>query len=198
MYGFIEGIIEYKFLEGVVINVNGIGYNIVMPAAEVLSLPLEGERIRIHTYTKVSQDSITLYGFTKKETLELFKLLITVSGIGPKGGQAILSTLSDSELVTAILNGDSKTISMAPGVGKKSAERVIIDLKDKVKSFDYNIVNDNSVVVKTEDNSEANEAVMALVALGYSSKEAKEAVNTVIKDGITGSDNILRGALKYL
>ena len=143
-----------------------------------------------------------LYGFLTKDDLEVFKLLITVSGIGPKGGLSILSTLSSDDLRFAILSGDSKAISKAPGIGSKTAQRVIIDLKDKMsleEAFEKKLENTENALKMPEGNSAVkNDAVLALNALGYSSTESLKAVSKVeITEGMDVED-VLKQALKYM
>ena len=142
-----------------------------------------------------------LYGFLKKDDLEVFKLLITVSGIGPKGALAILSVLSADDLRFAILSGDSKTISKAPGVGAKTAQRVILELKDKMTledAFEKKLQHENENVAVSKENTIKNDAVLALNALGYSQTESLKAVSKVdIADGMEVED-VLRNALKYI
>ena len=141
-----------------------------------------------------------LYGFLSKDDLEIFKLLITVSGIGPKGGLAILSTLSADDLRFAILSGDSKAISKAPGIGAKTAQRVILDLKDKLSledAFEKKLNNQASDVAASMNSTVKNDAVMALNALGYSSTESLKAVSVDITEDMDVED-VLKLALKNM
>ena len=132
MYAYIKGELAEKNIDHIVVEAGGIGYLIYVPAQSIDYLPDEGDQIKVYTYLYIREDAMVLYGFLTKDDLEIFKMLITVSGIGPKGGLGILSTLSADDLRFAILSGDSKTISKAPGIGAKTAQRVIIDLKDKM------------------------------------------------------------------
>lgn len=125
-----------KNIDSIVVEAAGVGYLIYIPTQYFDMLPDEGEDVKIYTYLCVREDAMILYGFLSKDDLEIFKLLITVSGIGPKGGLAILSTLPADDLRFAILSGDSKAISKAPGIGAKTAQRVILDLKDKLSLED--------------------------------------------------------------
>lgn len=215
MYGYFKGIIQDISASLMIIEVNNIGYNILMPMAKSYTLGSVGDEVKVYTYTYVREDAINLFGFVNKDELELFKLLISVSGVGPKSGQEILNAFSYQELVNAIANKDAKTIAKAPGVGKKTAERVIIDLSDKVKSLAVTaisttdnqdqIININGDLDNLLTNKEAIEAIEALVSLGYSSKDSKNAVNELIKksieagasEGLT-SEQLLKGALKIL
>ncbi len=203
MYAYIKGTIEEKYEDYIVIENGGIGYNIMMPTAFIYELPeLHGEA-KIYTYTAVREDAFLLYGFTNKEALTLFKQLITVSGIGPKGGLAILSALSPMQIKMAILSGDSKLISTAPGIGKKTAERVIIDLKDKISNeqiaFSQDFVAGN-ISESIPMSKESDETIQALIALGYGMVEAKNAVSSAIKDGVSSEDAnaLLKASLRYM
>ena len=176
MYAYITGTIVEKNNEGIIIENNGIGYNIFMPKSKIDIIPDEGMEARIFTYTLVREDAFLLYGFAKREELNIFKKLISVSGIGPKGALSILSTLTVEELVIALANRDAAAISKAPGVGKKSAERVIVDLRDKVGAPSHY----GATKVKFASVEEkADEALDALIALGFPLKEATAALEKV-------------------
>lgn len=206
MYAYLKGIITQKFADRLIVEVSGVGYNVFVSPGRLYDFPECGREATVHTYTSVREDGISLYGFVTVEELELFKLLISVSGIGPKGGLAMLSVMSVDDIKYAIMTGDAKLLSKAPGVGKKTAERVIIDLKDKVKAdemTDYAVVSGEGQTVKLQP--EAKDAVDALTALGYSAKDAEHAVELAVKElsDQTGSkdmqsDKILKTALKYM
>lgn len=198
MYGYFKGTIEEKYDDHIVFEAGNIGYNIFVSNGKAYEMAPVGEEMKIYTYTAVKEDSICLYGFDNKAELELFKKLITVSGVGPKGALSILSILNADALRMAIFSGDAKSISKAPGVGSKTAERIIIDLKDKIKAED--VIASNFTELKSADNNRAdiNEAIEALSALGYSSIEAKKAVMQASEDGAEGSDALLKAALKYM
>lgn len=206
MYAYLKGIVAYKGIDRVVVDVGGIGYNVFVSPGRLYDFPECTKEIMIYTYTCVREDEISLYGFSTMEELELFKLLISVSGIGPKGGLAILSIMTVEEVQLAILSGDAKMLSKAPGVGKKTAERIIIDLKDKVKMEtleSVSLVKGNDVA--NLENPVAQDAVDALVALGYPAKEARKAVSEAYKvikqdssDADISSDCLLKLSLKYI
>ena len=124
MYAYFKGILTEKYIESIVVEVENIGYNIKVSHGTVAMLPPVGEMIKVYTYTSVREDAIQLYGFLSKDDLDIFKLLINVNGIGPKGGQSILSVMSADELRFAIVSGDAKMIAKAPGIGAKTAQRV--------------------------------------------------------------------------
>lgn len=206
MYAYLKGIISQKLADRLIVEVSGVGYNVFVSPGRLYDFPECGREATVHTYTSVREDGISLYGFVTVEELELFKLLISVSGIGPKGGLAMLSEMSVDDIKYAIMTGDAKLLSKAPGVGKKTAERVIIDLKDKVKAnemTDYAIASGEGQAVKLQP--EAKDAVEALAALGYTVKDAEHAVEQALKElsDQTGgedlqTDKILKSALKYM
>ena len=198
MYAYITGTIVEKNNEGIIIENNGIGYNIFMPKSKIDIIPDEGMEARIFTYTLVREDAFLLYGFAKREELNIFKKLISVSGIGPKGALSILSTLTVEELVIALANRDATAISKAPGVGKKSAERLVIDLNDKVSKEEIEVSIDGVDKPSDDMTSAMNEAIEAMLALGFSAKISKEAVEDAAKRANNDTSSILREALKYI
>ena len=201
MYAYIKGELAEKNIDHIVVEAGGIGYLIYVPAQSIDYLPDEGDQIKVYTYLYIREDAMVLYGFLTKDDLEIFKMLITVSGIGPKGGLGILSTLSADDLRFAILSGDSKTISKAPGIGAKTAQRVIIDLKDKMsleEAFEKKLDNNADGVQKTLNSSIKNDAVMALSALGYSSAESLKAVSKVDIIDDMDVEDVLKLALKNM
>lgn len=198
MYAYITGTIVEKNNEGIIIENNGIGYNIFMPKSKIDIIPDEGMEARIFTYTLVREDAFLLYGFAKREELNIFKKLISVSGIGPKGALSILSTLTVEELVIALANRDAAAISKAPGVGKKSAERLVIDLNDKVSKEEIEVSIDGVDKPSVDMTSAMNEAIEAMLALGFSAKISKEAVEDAAKRANNDTSSILREALKYI
>lgn len=201
MYAYIKGELAEKNIDHIVVEAGGIGYLIYVPAQSIDYLPDEGDQIKVYTYLYIREDAMVLYGFLTKDDLEIFKMLITVSGIGPKGGLGILSTLSADDLRFAILSGDSKTISKAPGIGAKTAQRVIIDLKDKMsleEAFEKKLENNADGVQKTLNSSTKNDAVLALSALGYSSAESLKAVSKVDITDDMDVEDVLKLALKNM
>ena len=201
MYSYIRGELAEINSDHIVVDVSVIGYQIFIPGQSMNYLPCMGEEIKVHTYLYIREDAMVLYGFLSKEDLEVFKLLITVSGIGPKGGLAILSTLSADDLRFAILSGDSKAISKAPGIGAKTAQRVILDLKDKIsfeEAFESKLEKTTDAPVQSLNNSNKNDAVLALNALGYSSTESLKAVSKVEITADMDVEDILKAALKHM
>ncbi|MCR5657580.1 MAG: Holliday junction branch migration protein RuvA [Butyrivibrio sp.] len=204
MISFVNGVLDMVSDQLAVIDVNGVGYNVFVSANTADRLPSRGEPVKLYTYLSVREDAMNLYGFISRDELDLFKLLISVSGIGPKGGQAILSVMTPDDLRFAILAGDSKAISKAPGVGKKTAERLVLELHDKISSDDLltGVSGDDAgEAASVSGDSGQNEAVEALIALGYSSTEAIKAVRKVLSENKGVEDDteaVLKLALKEL
>lgn len=196
MIRFIKGIFHPGLNGSVVIETaSGMGFEVHIPANSSLYKNLEGEEVKVYTSMIVREDDVSLYGFSDKENLELFELLITVNGIGAKAAMSIMSALPPSELKRAIAMGDVKAISAANGVGKKTAERVILELKDKVGSFDEEVLAESDGFVIASD--ERSEAVAALIALGYTKNEAAAAVGKVKGEELT-CEEYIKNALKNL
>ena len=202
MLSYIIGEVAEISADTVVIENNGIGFNIKTSAMTIDSLPPVGDMVRIYTYLHAREDAMQIFGFLSKDELEVFKLLLNVNGIGPKGALGILSAISTDDLRFAVLSDDVNLIKSCPGVGAKTAQKLIIELKDKLRLEDAfemavnnnnkkNTVQDNTVIVM-------NEAVEALVSLGYSSKDAIAAVKKVENIQNKNSEQILKEALKGL
>ena len=198
MIGYIKGFL-HPLTDGSVIieNASGIGFKIFVPAGSSLYKMPEGTEVKVFTSMQVKEDDISLFGFMEREELELFELLITVNGIGAKGAMSIMSALSVNELRFAIASGDVKSICKANGVGKKIAERLILELKDKMGAFTD--VGDAGAVFVDDDalGDDRAEAVSALMALGYTKNEAAAAVGKIKGEGLTVEDYI-KQALKKL
>lgn len=197
MISYIKGILEDMTEDAVIVENNGIGYEIKVTSRMLSSLPSRGSEIKIHTYLYVREDALSLFGFASKEELKTFQLLIGISGIGPKAGLAILSTLSVQDLRFAVLSQDVKTISKTPGIGKKSAERLIIELKDKMKLEDMIEWEEQSTQETGQEESKA-EVTLALVSLGYSNAEALRAIQAVEGSESMDTEMLLKQALKKL
>ena len=164
MFAYLIGRIADISEDNLVLEVNNIGFNVKIPSGIHGLLPGLGEEVKIHTYTCVREDSFQLYGFLTKDDLDMFRLLITVNGIGPKGGLAVLSVLSADDIRMAVLSQDAKTIARAPGIGAKTAQKVILDLKDKVSLEDTFVAKESAAYTEslsglTESRNEAVEDV---------------------------------------
>ena len=199
MIAFLKGEISAIYEDKVIIEVSGVGYNVLMPASCIRALQGIGNTAKIYTYLSVREDAMQLYGFNTSDDLELFKLLITVNGIGPKASLQILSSMTTDEIKMAIVSSDSKTLSKVPGIGPKTAQRIIIDLKDKIdliNTIESKLSGDIAYTGALSD--EKSEAVEALVALGYSKKDALNAVSNVEAPDGTKVEQILKLALKSI
>lgn len=197
MYAYFKGELEDIGSENIVVDVGGIGYNIKVSEDVISKLPALHYKVQIYTYTSVREDAIQLYGFLTPEDLKMFRKLITVSGIGPKAAQAILSVMDADALKFAIISGDSKAISKAPGVGGKSAERIILELKDKVSIEDTFSGDEGEVFTSTNDKVK-NEAIEALIALGYSPSDAIRATSKIVVTEDMSVETMLKMALKNI
>lgn len=201
MYSYIKGeLAEIIGDDLIVVEANQIGYNIHVPGQVLDYLPEIGERVKIYTYLYVREEAYMLFGFLTRDDLEIFKLLLGVSGIGPKGALAILSVMSTDDLRFAVLADDAKAISKAPGVGSKTAQRLIIELKDKLSledAFEQKL--DKTLTpARSEAKGKKNEAVEALVSLGYSSSEALRALSGIEITEDVSVEDILKAALKQM
>ena len=202
MISYIKGELVEIFDDLIVVENNNIGYNIRVPKSVIDEMPATGNIVKVYTYMYVREDAINLFGFLSRDEVDVFKMLINVSGIGPKGALAILSTMSVDQLRFAVLADDVKVIKSVPGVGAKTAQRLIIELKDKLnleETFEKALNNSEK---KNKANNNVmlarNDAVEALVALGYSNSEALRAVKLVDNAEEKDSDMILKEALKKI
>lgn len=200
MVAYIKGTLESIGEDHIVIDNNGLGYEIKIPLSILSELPAIGDILKAYTYLYVREDAMVLYGFLSQDDLNVFKLLLTVNGIGPKGALAILSAMTPDTLRMAVVTGDDDTISKAPGIGKKTAQRLIIDLKDKLKISNLDdLVRDEKYISNNQpfvDNDSITEAIAALVALGYTNTEAMKATKGLKTYGTV--EEILKYALKQL
>ena len=196
MFAYLIGEITQIDEDEVFLEVNNIGYEVFMPKSEIAKLKVSAEEIKIYTHFQVREDAFIIYGFTKEKTRSIFKKLITVNGIGPKGALAILSELTIDELISAILSDDEKTISKANGIGAKTAKRLIIELKDKIDVEGMVGIKDDDVA--DEKISLRSEAIDALSVLGYSKSEAFKAISGLNITDYNDVESLLKDALKNL
>lgn len=184
-----------------VVEVGGIGYEVYMTSTTIMGLPAIGSSIKLYTYLHVREDAISLYGFKTKDDLEMFRLLITVNGIGPKGALAILSSISADDIRFAVLAEDVKTLAKAPGIGNKTAGKLILELKDKLKletAFEQRLKNQEEKAAAASVAAQKEEAIQALTVLGYSASDALKIVNQIeITEDMT-SEEILKLCLKRI
>lgn len=200
MYSYIRGKLVTRADNHIVIDNNGIGYEIICPFAISSTLDSIGSEMTIWVYQSVREDDISLYGFVTPEQKDMFLLLITVSGIGPKVAHSICAGLDPDKLALSVINNDIKSLTAVKGLGKKSAERIILELKDKLKGI--SIVDVSGTVANTGNASPASspvceDAVEALIVLGYKQADANEAVSRAYNEGI-GLQELIKSSLKLL
>lgn len=196
MYAFFKGKVEKVFSDRAVINVNNIGYEIYMPENELLKINDITEEVKIYTHLQVREDDMKLFGFLSYETLNFFKKLITVSGVGPKVALGIISNIDQSDMCVAIATDDIATLKSVPGIGPKMAQKIIFELKDKVLKEEVDtLAKKQKSVIKTNPN--ITEAITALQVLGYLEKNIKEVIDRldVADDSV---ETIIRKVLKEM
>lgn len=201
MISYIKGPLMEKMEDAVVVEAGSIGYHIFVPTSTLDALPAIGEEVKMFTYFQVREDAMTLFGFLNRQDLEIFRRLLGVNGVGPKSALGVLSALRPDEFRMAVISSDAKLISKAPGIGSKTAQRIILDLKDKISAEDI-LLSVSDMPAAAGDfgavGEVGREAIEALTALGYSGSEAARAVKKVtVTDKMTAED-VLKGALKHL
>lgn len=200
MIGYIKGEVAQVREGRMIVDNHGIGYQMLVPGS-VLDSVRTGDEVKMHTYLQVREDGIQLFGFKSEDDLEVFQLLLGVSGIGPKAALGILSGLGTDNLRFAVLSEDAAAIAKAPGVGKKTAQKLILELKDKFSlegAFEQKLAHVQEEAASAGNDGARSEAVQALVALGYSGSEALKAVNRVEDAGEMDVEQILKAALKKM
>jgi len=195
MFAYIKGRLEEIHSKKVVIDVGGIGYEIIVPSSLISKLPEKGNLVKLYTYFNVREDAQELYGFYEREDKSIFEKLVTVSGIGPKVALALLSTLSASQLALAIVTGDIKTLCTAPGVGRKTAQRIVLELKEKIEQEE--MIQQSETEISNIARDDSHEVIQALIALGYRPSEAREAFAS-IEDKNQDISTLIRLSLKAL
>lgn len=196
MIAYLQGMLVEKDPQGVVLDVRGVGYEIFVSMQTLFMLPLVGEQAALFIQTIVREDCIALYGFKEKFERTLFRALIKVNGIGPKSALGILSSVTPTMLVTILHQKDIKRLVKLPGIGKKTAERLIIELTDKLTPlFEQNTDDSGVLLADMNVTSSARDAIDALVSLGYKPVHAEKLIKQV-DDGVMGSDKLIREALK--
>ncbi len=199
MIAYISGALVSAGENYIVIDNHGMGYRIFVSGKFLEHIPAYGTQIKIYTHMYIREDELTLYGFHSEEELSVFRILIGISGVGPKVAMAILTALTIQELQLAVISEDAKTISKANGVGTKGASRIILELKDKLKMEDMmDAAYEQSIAQDTQDVNAARDAILALVNLGYSNSEAALAVKKIGDTGQMDTEAILKAALKKL
>lgn len=194
MIAFLEGTVEYIEESVAVINRGGIGFHVYMTPAALSSLS-RGDTVRVFTYLRVAEDLMKLYGFLTREEIDMFKLLISVSGAGPKAALSVLSALSPAQVTVSVITDDYKSITRANGVGPKLAQKIVLELKDKLKGKELNL--EGGAALYETGTQSANDALEALVALGYSRAEAVRALSSVSND-LSTEDRIKAALIRLM
>lgn len=196
MISYIKGNLENKNIDSVVLDVGGIGYKIYMSTNSINKIGEVGNAVKVHTYMRVREDDISLYGFCTNEELRMFEQLIGVSGVGAKSALSILANISPSSFALAIISGDVNLLKSLPGIGAKSAQRMILELKDKLKTQDA--VETEFVPVKNiVKNDKTKDAIEALQVLGYVRRDIEQAISKVDTNELT-VEEIIKQGLKFL
>ena len=195
MFAYIKGSLEMKSSGYIVIDINGLGYKVFMSQNNIDTIGELHNIIKVFTYVKVKEDDISIYGFKTQEELKMFELLISVSGVGAKSALVMLSCIEPSDFAIAVISNDIKVLTKVPGIGNKSAQRIILELKDKLKEEQLEEkLKDSSK--KTKDNSEnINEAISGLMVLGYSKKDIEKAFEHLDIDNLSIEDLIKKGLI---
>ena len=197
MISYIHGKLAYKMENSIVVDTGGVGYEIFMPTTSPVFLYAEGDEVRVYTVMIVKEDEMSLYGFSERASVNLFRLLISVSGVGAKAGMSILSAMSAADASKAITFGDATMLTRANGIGKKTAERIILELSDKVGSISGISAPAGGLPSKAKENDPKAEAIEVLLTLGYSRSEAGAAVMGIDKEDAT-PEEFVKLALKSL
>lgn len=196
MFAYIKGILEEKSNGYVVVEAGGIGYKIFMSNVSIGLLGDVKEEVKVHTYYYVREDNISLYGFVTKEELTMFELLLSVSGIGAKSAITMLSNIEPSEFALAVITNDIKKLTKIPGVGPKSAQRIVLELKDKLKA-EAELTKTSETNVRIEQSENEDEAIAALQILGYNKRDIEEVLEKFDSSSMN-TEEVIRAALRYL
>jgi len=200
LFAYIKGRLEYKSGDYIVVEANGVGYRINTALSTIETIGPVGTEVRVYTHLYVREDIMALYGFLTQEELGMFELLITVAGVGPKAALSLISTLTPSKFSLAVITEDAKALTKAQGIGNKMAQRVILELKDKIRKEQLAAAEtggSQSAVTPVRENTRAAEAISALMVLGYTALEASRAVSAVYSDDMDLED-IIKSSLKGL
>lgn len=194
MFAYIKGFLEIKENNYIVIDINGLGYKVFMSQNNIDNIGNIGDIVKVYTYVRVREDDISIYGFLTQEQLKMFELLISVSGVGAKSALVMLSCIEPSDFAIAVISGNVKVLTKVPGIGNKSAQRIILELKDKLKEEQLETESSNNLKLKEKDNSEnINEAISGLMVLGYSKRDIEKAFEHLDVDNLSIEDLIKKG-----
>lgn len=201
MIAYLKGILSIKTKGYIVIETNGVGYKVFMPESTIAKTGDIGDEIQVHTFMRVREDDVSLYGFLSNEELRMFELLLGVSGIGAKGALTILSNIAPSQFALAVISDDVGILKKLPGIGPKTAQRTILELKDKLKKDEEITIDEGEEEQSTQntilDDEKVSEAISALQVLGYSKREITEALQNLDLVSLSVED-IIREGLKNL
>lgn len=193
MLAYIKGTLEMKFENYVVIDVGGLGYKVFMSEKAIEEIGEIGEVVKVHTHYHVREDDISIYGFKTNEELKMFELLLGVSGIGAKSAINMLANITPSSFALAVITNDTSKLVKIPGVGAKSAARIVLELKDKLKTVEATKEENTKIKEAIEDDDKITEAISALQVLGYNRKEIEKALEKIDKDSLSLEDIIRKG-----
>lgn len=193
MLAYIKGELTQTTNEYAVIEAGGLGYKVYMPETAIEKLGPIGNKVKVHTYYRVREDDISIFGFNTQEELRMFELLLSVSGVGAKTAVVIISTIEPSDFALAVISEDISQLVKIPGIGKKSAQRIVLELKDKLKKEAISVEADRKVSSKAQMNEDVEEAMSALQVLGYNKKEIEKVFEKIDKDGLSIEDLIKKG-----
>ncbi len=192
MIGFIKGILKEKDYDTITVEVGGVGFSLMVTKSCMVALPNVDEEVKIYTYLHVREDELSLYGFVSPEEKRLFLQLISVSGVGSKTAIQILSAERMSAIINSIINEDTSVIGSCKGIGKKTAERIIVELKDKIKPFDYILPNDNLMTAMQQNSKALEDALIVLTSLGMSKNDATKRAKEVMQKSDTAEQIVAK------
>lgn len=198
MFAYIKGSLEMKSSNYVVVDINGLGYKIFMSQSNIESIGEINDIVKVFTYVKVREDDISIYGFKTQEELRMFELLIGVSGVGAKSALVMLSCIEPSEFAIAVISNNIKLLTQVPGIGTKSAQRIILELKDKLKTEQSELDEEkleNAKSKSSKTNENVQEAISGLMVLGYSRKDIEKAFTHLIVDELSVEELIKKGLI---
>lgn len=198
MFAYIKGLLEMKSSNYIVVDINGLGYKIFMSQSNIESIGEINDIVKVFTYVKVREDDISIYGFKTQEELRMFELLIGVSGVGAKSALVMLSCIEPSEFAIAVISNNIKLLTQVPGIGTKSAQRIILELKDKLKAEQSELDEEkleNTKLKSSKTNENVQEAISGLMVLGYSRKDIEKAFTHLIVDELSVEELIKKGLI---
>lgn len=195
MFAYIKGSLEMKFKNYIVIDVGGLGYKIFMAENSINTIGDIGDTVKVFTYYRVREDDISIYGFKTQEELRMFELLLSVSGVGAKSALVMLSCIEPSEFAIAVISNNVKLLTQVPGIGTKSAQRIILELKDKIKAEQSEEQIEQSQEKASKINENVQEAISGLMVLGYSKKDIEKAFEHLAVESLSVEDLIKKGLI---